>query len=148
MKHTFFPIVAFALAAGSACADPGDVFGTFATEGASSHVRIADCGDGSPCGTVVWIDPASLPAGKTPESVTDAEGQRILGLTMLQGFEKKSKGWAGGTIYDPKKGKTYASRLKRLDDGVLEVKGCIGPLCQTQQWAPVADAAATSGTED
>ena len=69
------------------------------------------------------------------------------GLTMLQGFENKSKGWAGGTIYDPKKGKTYASRLKRLDDGVLEVKGCIGPLCQTQQWAPVADAAATSGTE-
>ena len=62
MKRTFFPIVAFALAAGSACADPGDVFGMFATEGASSHVRIADCGDGSPCGTVVWIDPASLPA--------------------------------------------------------------------------------------
>ncbi|OYW82850.1 MAG: hypothetical protein B7Z22_13475 [Hyphomonas sp. 32-62-5] len=33
--------------------------------------------------------------------------------------------------------KTYDSRLKRLGDGTLEVKGCIGPVCQTQIWKPV-----------
>ena len=116
MKRTFFPIVAFALAAGSACADPGDVFGTFATEEENSHVEIADCGDGTPCGTIVWIDPASVSEGKTPETATDADGKKVLGLTMLQGFEKKAKGWTGGTIYNPKEGKTYGSHIKRLDE--------------------------------
>ena len=138
MKPVLFAFAALALGAGSASADPLNVFGTFSTEEENSHVEIADCGDGSPCGTIVWIDPASVSEGKTPETATDADGKKILGLTMLQGFEKKAKGWADGTIYNPKEGKTYGSRIKRLDDGVLEVKGCIGPLCKTQLWKPVS----------
>ena len=39
-----------------------------------------------------------------------------------------------GTIYDPKAGKSYRSVLRRLDANRLEVKGCIGPFCQTQVW--------------
>ena len=41
-----------------------------------------------------------------------------------------------GAIYDPKRGKTYRSELKRRDANTLEVKGCIGPFCQTQVWTP------------
>ncbi|KCZ90693.1 DUF2147 domain-containing protein [Hyphomonas johnsonii] len=137
MKPVIFSLFAITLAAGHASAGPLDVFGTFATEEENSHVEIADCGDGTPCGTIVWIDPASVTDGKTPDTATDADGKKILGLTMLQGFEKKAKGWAGGTIYNPKEGKTYSSRMKRLDDGVLEVKGCIAMLCKTQNWKPV-----------
>lgn len=64
---------------------------------------------------------------------------------MLEGFKQKAKGWTGGTIYNPKEGKTYGSKIKLLADGVLEVKGCIGPICQTQHWAPVES---TSGMAD
>jgi hypothetical protein len=39
-----------------------------------------------------------------------------------------------GTIYDPGKDKTDASRIKKLDNGKLEVKGCISFLCVTQIW--------------
>lgn len=138
MKPVLFVLVSLALAAGSAGADPLNVFGTFATEEENSHVEIADCGDGTPCGTIVWIDPASVSQGKTPETATDAEGKKVLGLTMLQGFEQKATGWTGGTIYNPKEGKTYGSRIKRLGDGLLEVKGCVGPLCKTQLWKPVS----------
>jgi len=28
----------------------------------------------------------------------------------------------------------YSARLKRMDNGDLQLKGCIGPLCQTQVW--------------
>ena len=131
----FIPLLALAsVVVGTAQANPHDVFGTFLTHKKTAHVEIADCGDGSPCGTVVWIDPAAISNGATPEEAVDAKGQKILGLTMLEGFQKKKSNWASGKIYDPEDGKTYGSRLKRLDDGTLQVKGCIGPLCQTQIW--------------
>ena len=58
----------------------------------------------------------------------------LLGLLILKGFEKKKNDWRGGTIYDPENDKTYDARIKRLDDGDLELKGCVGPFCQTQVW--------------
>ncbi len=117
-----------------------DVFGTFLTQAQTSTVTIEDCGDGSPCGRVSWIDPNAMEPGQTPETALTQAGDPVLGLLMLQGFEKKRKDWRGGTIYDPEADKSYASRLKRLDDGRLQVKGCIGPICQTQVWdqAPAA----------
>ena len=63
---------------------------------------------------------------------------------MLQGFDKKRKDWRGGTIYDPEADKSYASRLKRLANGTLQVKGCIGPICQAQIWQEAPAALQTS----
>lgn len=121
-----------------AFAEPHDVFGTFLTESGTSHVDIVDCGDGSPCGTVSWIDPDSLAEGVTPETLKTKSGSEpVLGLTMLKDFERAKKDWRGGTIYSPQADKTYSSRLKRLADQTLEVKGCIGFICQTQIWTPV-----------
>lgn len=124
-----------ALLALSAQAQEGhDVFGTFLTQAKTSTVTIEDCGDGSPCGRVSWIDPTAMEPGQTPETAMTQAGEPVLGLLMLQGFEKRRKDWRGGTIYDPEADKSYASRLKRLNDGRLQVKGCVGPICQTQVW--------------
>ena len=120
-------------------ADSFDVFGTFLTEEKNSHIQILDCGDGSPCGKVVWLNPETLDEGVTPETAKSKKGEPVLGLQMLSGFERKNKDWRGGTIYDPGKDKTYASRLKRLDNGTLEVKGCIAFICQTQIWTAVPE---------
>ncbi|MEO0369201.1 MAG: DUF2147 domain-containing protein [Pseudomonadota bacterium] len=137
MKHTvLFLITTFAFIT-SANANQFDVFGTFLTEEKNSQIEIAACGD-SVCGKVVWLNPETLEDGVTPETATSKKGEKVLGLTMLQGFEKARKDWRDGTIYDPGKDKTYASRLKRLDDGNLEVKGCIAFICQTQIWEPVS----------
>jgi len=102
-----------------AMADPHDVFATFATQEGTSHIQISDCGDGTPCGTIIWIDPTSLPEGITPETAIGKTGVNVLGLTMLEGFERKNKGWRNGTVYDPENDKTYAARLARLDNGDL-----------------------------
>ena len=117
-----------------------DVFGTYLTQAQTSTVTIEDCGDGSPCGRVSWIDPNAMEPGQTPETALTKAGEPVLGLLMLQGFDKRRKDWRGGTIYDPENDKTYASRLKRLDDGRLQVKGCIGPICQTQVWDEAPEA--------
>lgn len=111
-----------------------DVFGTYWVEDRGSKVEITDCGDGSPCGKVTWIDPDTLPPNETPETVKTKKGKNILGLKILHGFKKKKNDWRSGKIYSPKADKTYSSRLKRLDDGTLQVKGCIAFLCETQIW--------------
>lgn len=118
----------------SANADTHNVFGTFYTEAGTSKVTIEDCGDGTPCGRVSWIDPTAMEPGMTPETATTKTGDPVIGLLMLQSFDKKKNDWRGGTIYDPENDKTYASRMKRLENGSLQVKGCIGPFCQTQVW--------------
>ncbi len=139
-------VVAFSGAA--AAQDGHDVFGTFLTQAKTSTVTIEDCGNGTPCGRVSWIDPTAMAPGEPPETALTQAGDPVLGLLMLQGFDKKRKDWRGGTIYDPENDKTYASRLKRLGDGRLQVKGCIGPICQTQVWeeAPIALQTSTEAT--
>ncbi|MEO0983018.1 MAG: DUF2147 domain-containing protein [Pseudomonadota bacterium] len=136
--------------AGPAFADNFDVYGLWLTAEETSHVEIYDCGDGTPCGRVAWIDPESLVAPDTPENVTDRNnpdqtlrGRPLIGLVMLDSFEKGRSRWKSGRIYDPEDGRSYGSRLKRLDNGRLEVKGCIGPICQTQVWTEAAAAPAT-----
>ena len=141
--------VLVAFSASAHAEDGHNVYGTFLTQAKTSTVTIEDCGDGTPCGRVSWIDPNAMEPGQTPETAVTEAGEPVLGLLMLQGFDKKRKDWRGGTIYDPENDKTYASRLKRLGDGRLQVKGCIGPICQTQVWeeAPVALQTSTDTTK-
>lgn len=119
-----------------AAAEPAnhDVFGTFYTAAGTSRVTIEDCGDGSPCGRVSAVNPDTLQPGTNPEDLRTKAGDPVIGLLILEGFEQKRSDWRGGTIYDPENDKTYAARIKRLEDGDLELKGCVGPICQTQVW--------------
>lgn len=121
----------------TAHADSKDVYGTFLVEARHAHVTVADCGDGTPCGRISWADPDAIPDGLTPEEAVTPRGEPLIGTLMLEGFEPKKRDWRGGTIYDPENDKTYASRIKRLENGDLQVKGCIGPICQTQIWTEI-----------
>lgn len=124
----------------SAEADAHDVFGVWQTEAGTAHISIADCGDGTPCGTVSWVDPDVLDPGYTPETLIDRNGDKVLGMRLLHSFKRRKNDWRSGKIYDPEAGKTYGSRLKVRDDGKLQVKGCIGPFCITQIWDKAGDA--------
>ncbi len=116
--------------------DPHDVFGVFITQEGTTRIEITDCGDATPCGHIAWLDPQAMQPGVTPQTAKTKTGDPLLGLLMLQAFKKKTKDWRGGTIYDPRGDKTYAARLKRMASGDLQLKGCIGPICQTQIWTP------------
>jgi len=137
MKKSTSLFVIAALSANIAAADTHSVFGLFETEDTASHIQIDDCGDGTPCGVITWIDPASIEDGIAPEALLTRSGEKVLGLQILQGFKRKKKDWRGGAIYDPGENKSYSACLKRNVDGSLQVKGCIGPICQTQTWAAV-----------
>lgn len=120
--------------------NPHDVYGLWSTEAKTAHVDIADCGDGTPCGTIVWV--------KAPEGVVVRDTENpdpalrdtpLVGVKMIYGFERKSSAWKKGQIYDPSNGKSYKSAIKLKADGTLEMKGCVGPICKTQIWTAVTE---------
>lgn len=138
MTGAFFSALSGVLAAASAAPahDALDVYGAWLTQKRNSVVVISKCGE-TPCGEIAWIDAPDAASLTDTENPDETLRQRpLLGLEMLHGFEAKKDQWKKGRIYDAETGKTYGSRLRRLEDDTLQVKGCIGPICQTQIWTP------------
>lgn len=116
------------------------VSGLWLTASGTAQVEISDCGDGTPCGTMVSVTPpqgGEAIDGYNPDP--ELKGRPLVGVQMLWGFKEKSGRWKSGKIYNAENGKTYKSKIKRLEDGTLEVKGCVGPICQGQIWTPVTN---------
>jgi uncharacterized protein (DUF2147 family) len=116
--------------------------GVWATEGAKSHVKIADCGGGQLCGSIIWLEE---PQDKGGKDKVDSENpdpamrtRKILGLALLNGFahDGASNVWTGGTIYNPNDGKTYSCKMTLQDPKTLRVRGYVGLslLGKTQIW--------------
>ena len=120
----------------TASAEDIDVAGTWLTVSQTSKVEIYDCGDGTPCGRIAWIDPSEdIGEGVDANNPDPAlRNEPLIGLKILHSFERRKAGWRGGKIYDPEDGKTYGAKLTLQEDGTLKVNGCVGPLCQTQIW--------------
>ena len=137
----------FALA-GEPSGDAHDVYGVWYTPDRDSVIRIADCGDGTPCGTVTWLDENRAQV-LIDEHNRDASlrGRPILGIRLLGGFEAGERGWRGGEIYHPGNGNTYSARVRRLDADTLEVKGCVGPVCRGQSWSRAEEGLAALNAE-
>jgi len=129
MAALALPVVAFA--------DSKAVHGRWLVAGGNAVVEVRDCGDGTPCGYLDWVDMRQASSDRDINNPDpELKGRPLIGMPMLWGFREKGSSWGRGRIYDPEEGKTYGSNLKRLDDGNLRVKGCIGPLCKTQIWTP------------
>lgn len=109
--------------------------GRWITQEKDAVVAIAKCGNAL-CGRLDKF--LVLPkGGKDQRDINNADPakrqRRLLGLTILSSLTADGDVWRG-EIYDPKSGRTYTSEVRRKGAGVLEVKGCFGVLCRTQEW--------------
>lgn len=116
-----------------AAAEPID--GRWVTEEKDAVIQIGECGR-STCGRIARFLVAP-PQGLDQRDVNNKDkgkrSRKLLGMPILTGFSEEADLWRG-TIYDPKSGKTYRSVIRRKGANRLEVKGCLGPFCQTQVW--------------
>lgn len=65
------------------------------------------------------------------------KNKRVVGMQILNGLTKDGDEWAGGTILDPKNGKSYKCYIALEEGGAkLKVRGFIGfsLLGRTQYW--------------
>lgn len=111
------------------------ISGRWITQEKDAVVAIAKCGKAL-CGRLDKF--LVLPkGGKDQRDINNADPakrqRRLLGLTILSSLTADGDVWRG-EIYDPKSGRTYTSEVRRKGEGVLEVKGCFGVLCRTQEW--------------
>lgn len=129
-------ILALGMLANEPAPTSHDVYGHWFTPDRQSIVEIRDCGDGTPCGNVVWID--GDPHGDVRDHANRDRALRerpLLGAPLLSSFDASEEAWVGGEIYNPENGKTYRAVIERLDPTHLRVKGCVGPICKAFVWA-------------
>lgn len=126
-----------AMAVPASAAEP--VTGRWLTAEKDAVIVIAPCGK-TMCGTIEkFLVPP--PQGNDQRDINNPDPakrkRRLLGIAILSSFSADGDLWRG-QIYDPKSGKTYRSIIRRKGANVLEVKGCLGPFCQTQVWKKVS----------
>lgn len=102
-----------------------------------SIVEVYQAKDGNYAGKVVEI----LHSDRGPDPVCDKckganKDKPVKGMVILWGLKPDGAGqYAGGTILDPAKGKTYKSKVEVQDGGAkLGVSGCIAFICREQVW--------------
>lgn len=122
-----------------ATASVDDVSGIWLTQKKDAQVRIFDCGNGTPCGKLSWVNP------KSTDTIYDARNpspsqktRKLVGVPIIWGFRTTDNGWHGGKIYNPEDGKTFRSSMRLLGSKKLEVKGCFGPFCRTNVWTRIS----------
>jgi len=129
-------IAAAALAALATPALAADPIGLWATPGNGGQVEITRCGN-SLCGKLVTsnhikTDPA---LNDIRNKDTAQRGRPLKGLQMLYDFTGGPETWAGGKVYNPEDGGTYAGTIEMVSESQLKLKGCVvAPLCKTQVW--------------
>lgn len=107
------------------------------TKQAKSIVEIYKKSDGKYYGKVsqLLIKPADSNCTLCKD---DRKGKPVLGMEIIRGLKKDDDEFTGGTITDPKTGKTYKCTITR-DGDKLNVRGYIGLslIGRTQTWQKV-----------
>ncbi len=134
-------------------AHEADIAGVWTVTDGKSRIEIQKTDKGTFEGRIVWLkDPAYL-AGDAEAGVlrhdrknpdASLRGRAIMGLVIMKGFKFDGRQkWSGGTIYDPKQGKTYKGTMSLADAQTLDMRGFIGVslLGRTEKWKRYAEPA-------
>ena len=112
-------------------------------ETGESHVEIYACGE-LLCGRIAALDEPLDEDGNEKVDKNNPDPalrtRPIIGMDLIEGFSRAGETkWEGGTIYDPRDGKTYKCVMNLQRDGSLKVRGYVGvPLFgKTVIWTPV-----------
>jgi uncharacterized protein (DUF2147 family) len=121
-----------------------DLTGEWATQGNAAHVRLEPCASAQDflCGVISWL---WEPVDAKGDAIRDAKNpnpslrtQPLIGLSLLRTFRYGSNGRSmDGQIYNPENGRTYRASLRLRSADLLEVKGCLLLVCDTQIWRRV-----------
>ena len=119
-------------------AQKGDaILGNWINEKKDSKFEIYKTGD-TYAGKVTWGKGSETKDVKNPDP--KLRNREIIGLTILENFSFDGKDqWKGGSIYDPRQGKTYDCKMKLKNPNTLEVRGYLGVSLfgRTETWSKI-----------
>lgn len=108
-----------------------DIIGTWLNQEATGKITLYK-ENGKYFGKLVWLrDPNDKVTGKprTDKENPDAKLKPapLIGLVNMKNFTfNGEEEWSGGTIYDPKNGKTYKCVIRFENQNKLKIRGYIG----------------------
>ena len=135
----FLSLICCCLLAGPGLAEEGTVFGHWETYDDTSGELKSEVliyqEEGTLYGKIVKLfrGPDEEPDPVCKECPGDLKNQKILGMQIIKGLQKKGSEWSGGTILDPDNGKTYDCKIW-LENGKLKVRGYLLFFYRTQTW--------------
>ncbi len=137
-KIAIIVILQFVLAYGTALATGGDdILGIWNNQEKDAKIEIFKCGE-QYCGKIVSLKEPDYPADSkegTPGTLKldhhnpdpALRSRPIIGLQIVNGFVYAGGNlWKDGTVYDPKKGKTYSGKMTLKSPTQLNLRGFIG----------------------
>jgi len=124
-------------ATGAYAAGGDDILGVWNNEEKDAKIEIFKC-SGKYCGKIVYAKEPNYPAGSnegTPGTprldhnnpVAAKRSTPIIGLQIVNDFIFAGENtWKGGTVYDPKSGKTYRGKIRLVSPNKLDLRGFVG----------------------
>jgi uncharacterized protein (DUF2147 family) len=126
------------LGAGAAlAAGADDIIGTWFNQEKDAQIEVYKCGERY-CGKIVWLKNPDYPDGSTDgvpgtpklDHHNPDQAHRkdpVLGLNIVKdfGYDEGNR-WFGGSVYDPKNGKTYKGKMTLVAPDKLDLRGYIG----------------------
>ena len=118
------------------------IIGKWLNATGEAHIQIyANCG--KYFGKIAWMKTPNYPDGKPRLDNKNPDNSLmknpILGLVILKNFVYNDDIWHGGSIYDPKTGKTYSCKISLQGSDKLNVRGFVGfsMLGRTESWTRI-----------
>jgi uncharacterized protein (DUF2147 family) len=114
-----------------------DILGVWNNQEKTAKIELFKCGENY-CGKIVELTEPNYPEGSkegvpgTPKLDNNNPDPKFrntprLGLVIVRGFVHAGDNkWVDGTVYDPKKGKTYSGKMTLVSPNQLELRGFIG----------------------
>jgi uncharacterized protein (DUF2147 family) len=108
-----------------------DILGTWLNQEATGKITLYK-ENGKYFGKLVWLrQPTDKATGlpRTDRENPDAKlkSTPLIGMVNMKNFTfDGSEEWSGGTIYDPKNGKTYKCYIRFEEQNKLKIRGYIG----------------------
>src|SRR4051812_35773590 len=139
MQRIIIAIAAGLMATGSALA--ADPTGSWQTEGGKATVRIASCGGGALCGTIVSLrEPNDPETGRPKTDKNNADASKrtrpMIGVPIVLSMKPNGADKWTGQVYNAEDGKTYTGHVTFAGGSSLKLEGCAlgGLVCKAQTW--------------
>jgi uncharacterized protein (DUF2147 family) len=118
------------------------ILGKWLNASGEAHIQIYP-NAGKYYGKIAWMKVPNNPDGKPildkNNPNTSLSLKPILGLVILKDFVFSDNIWEGGSIYDPRTGKTYSCKISLQGPNKINVRGFVGfsMLGRTESWTRV-----------
>ena len=129
MKRIFLLLILTASFTFTNAQSADDVVGKWINSTGEAHIQIYKKGS-SYFGKIVWLKSPNADNGKPKvdekNPIVNLQSRPILGLEIVKDLKFDDDSWDDGTIYDPKTGKTYSSKISLNGNNQISLRGYIG----------------------